>query len=321
MSRTHSGPPPPGQIKTLEEIEAEMSGVSLSAPPPTAPPARPQVLSLEEIEQQMMEGMEQTPQQAPPPAQAPGPRQATPLQSGLAGSGYGAPQALLENMFPQLGSAPPPPGQHTGNFPNPANPASGPDQPPQPSREQLARAQALHERITAKIQAMSRYNNCMGSSDKDFITRIQLSQLATADPYTSDFYAQVFSALTRRTAIQEAEGPGVVQVAPGFGFGVGGPTGNRFGKMGNATMSKLSTQVKKLVENRAQRNMSSGESLQIRFSNAISAESQPHSKVLSAKSQGEAVQHLDPSSLSRLSNPNIVRASSSTSRLAFREKP
>lgn len=250
-SSSHSGPPPPGQIKTLEEIEAEMAHVDLAAPPPTAPPSRPQVLSLEEIEQQMMEGGEPAP--PPVPANLPQPpREATPTQHALAGSGYASQQALLDSMFPQLGSAPPP-GQKTSSFPDTASSA------PQMTTDQLARAQALHERITAKIQAMSRYNNCMGSSDKDFITRIQLSQLATADPYTSDFYAQVFSALRRRNIVQEPEGPGVVQVAPGFGFGVGGPAGNRFGKMGSATMTKLSTQVKKLVENRAQRNMGTGE--------------------------------------------------------------
>ena len=240
-----------------------MSGVSLSGPTPapTAPPARAQVLSLEEIEQQMMmEGIEQTPAPAPAPPIAPAPREATPVQPALAGSGYSSQQALLDSMFPELGSAPPlqRPGQGLGHGQSTPSFPPPPGQPPQLTAEQLAQAQALHERITSKIQAMAKYNNCMGSSDKDFITRIQLSQLATADPYTSDFYAQVFSALRRRTVVQEPEGPGVVQVAPGFGFGVGGPTGNRFGKMGTATMSKLSGQVKKLVENRAQRNMSSG---------------------------------------------------------------
>jgi len=110
---------------------------------------------------------------------------------------------------------------------------------------------------------MARYNNLMGSSDKDFITRIQLSQLATTDPYTSDFYAQVFSALERSRMVAQGEGgegPTVVQIAPGFGLGVGAAAGNRFGKMGSNTMTKLSTQVKKLVENRAvhQKNMGSG---------------------------------------------------------------
>lgn len=108
------------------------------------------------------------------------------------------------------------------------------------------------QRIQAKIESMSKYNNLMGNSDKDFITRIQLSQLATADPYSSDFYAQVYSALVRRQ--QAADGsPAVVNVGAGLGFGVGAPTGNRFGKMGNASMQRLTTQVKKLIATTAKR--------------------------------------------------------------------
>lgn len=104
----------------------------------------------------------------------------------------------------------------------------------------------------------------MGSSDKDFITRIQLSQLATSDPYISDFYAQVFSAMERSRRAHESgqmDRPTVVQIAAGFGFGVGGPAGNRFGKMGQNTMQKLSTQVKKLVESRTahQKSTNTGE--------------------------------------------------------------
>jgi DNA topoisomerase 2-associated protein PAT1 len=127
------------------------------------------------------------------------------------------------------------------------------------SPDQMAQAQALHERITSKIKAMATYNNCMGASDKDFITRIQLAQLATADPYTSDFYAQVYSAIHKARQPDQAEGPTVVKVGQDAGFGVGGPTGNRFGQMGNKTMQKLSSQVKKLVEQRNNRQMSNGE--------------------------------------------------------------
>lgn len=253
------GPPPVGQIKTLEEIEAEMTQMDLSSgragPTGPAPPAHSQVRSLEDIEREMMGGMA-PPSSGPPPGvqQQQPPREVTPVQAGLAGSGYAKQQALLDSMFPQIGQLPPTsqPGQP------PVNPAGAP---PPPPVDQLARAQALHERITSKIQAMSQYNNCMGSSDKDFITRIQLSQLATADPYTSDFYAQVFTAIhkTRPPGPEEQDGPAVVKVGQGAGFGVGGASGNRFGQMGSKTMQKLSSQVKKLVEQRNNRQMSNGE--------------------------------------------------------------
>ncbi|KAG9097677.1 hypothetical protein FRC07_010751, partial [Ceratobasidium sp. 392] len=42
-----------------------------------------------------------------------------------------------------------------------------------------------------KISQMSKYNDLMSQSDKDFITRIQVSQLITLDP-SEDYYAQVF---------------------------------------------------------------------------------------------------------------------------------
>ncbi|QRV74092.1 topoisomerase II-associated protein PAT1 [Ceratobasidium sp. AG-Ba] len=42
-----------------------------------------------------------------------------------------------------------------------------------------------------KISHMSKYNDLMSQSDKDFITRIQVSQLVTLDP-SEDFYAQAF---------------------------------------------------------------------------------------------------------------------------------
>ncbi|WVR08571.1 hypothetical protein IAU60_005626 [Kwoniella sp. DSM 27419] len=247
---------PPGHIKSLDEIEAEMSRMDVN-PSQTAPPAEQKVFSLEEIERQMMESMEPpAPQQAQQaPVVAPPPREITPTQvPGLAGSGYASQQALLDSMFPELGQA----GAIPAGQPTPAFPAAlegqQAQQPPRPSPEELARMEELHKRISVKIEAMAKYNNCMGSSDKDFITRIQLSQLATVDPYTSDFYAQVFSALKRSRQMAEGpgEGPTVVPVAAGMGLGVGGPVGNRFGKMGQNTMSKLTTQVKKLVENRAQ---------------------------------------------------------------------
>ena len=179
------------------------------------------------------------------------PREPTPVQfPRLAGSGYVDQQALLDSMFPELGTAAAP-GQLTASL----QPGGT-----QPSPEEIAHMDAIRHRIASKIAAMGEHNNVMGSSDKDFITRIQLSQLATADPYASDFYAQVFSALkrSRLAAAGGAEEPSVVQVALGFGVGAAGPAGNRFGKMGTNTMQRLSTQVKKLVENRTHRQKGMG---------------------------------------------------------------
>ena len=225
-------PEPSRKVMTLEEIEREMMGMGEPEVVPALPPHIPTPPVVRE----------DTPNQVP----------------GLAGSGYASQQALLDSMFPQLGSAPAHP---TASFP----PGMNGQAPPMPTSEEgIARYKELHDRLRAKIESMAKYNNLMGSSDKDFITRIQLSQLATADPYTSDFYAQVFSTIqrSRMAALQggaEPDGPSVVQLSSGLGFGVGGPGGNRFGKMGQNTMQKLTSQVKKLVDSRQQRANAAGE--------------------------------------------------------------
>ncbi|EIW69918.1 hypothetical protein TREMEDRAFT_71451 [Tremella mesenterica DSM 1558] len=257
---------PVGHIKTLEEIEAEMAGIDLE--PFThqpQPPQQPRILSLEEIEREMMTTTPMPPMSQPPPSLPPQPilpPPSLPVQSLLSppsrpdstptvplpGSGYASGHALLDSIFPQLGATPRPdlPPAHLG-------PASEPPLPPQPSPEELARLDALRKRVAAKIESMSRYNHTMGSSDKDYITRMQLSQLVTDDPYTSDFYAQVFSAIKRsRLAAEQAdEKTAVVQIAPGAALSVSAPTESRFGKMGSKTMQRLSTQVKRLVDSRA----------------------------------------------------------------------
>ncbi|EAL23099.1 hypothetical protein CNBA6240 [Cryptococcus deneoformans B-3501A] len=257
LGSNHAQVEAPGHIKSLEEIEAEFA----SMPAPSAaqaafqapaqlsgPPPANAVVTLEELERQMMEEVPQPLAQHQAQQQGP-PREVTPTQiPGLAQSGYASQKAVLDSMFPDLGKSPGPvpPGQQQGQTRQ--SPA-----PIVPSHEELARQEHFQKVFEAKVQAMSKYNNLMGSSDKDFITRIQLSQLATSDPYISDFYAQVFSAMERSRRAHESgqmDRPTVVQIAAGFGFGVGGPAGNRFGKMGQNTMQKLSTQVKKLVESR-----------------------------------------------------------------------
>ncbi|KAH9812614.1 topoisomerase II-associated protein PAT1 [Melampsora americana] len=64
------------------------------------------------------------------------------------------------------------------------------------------RQEVLRRKKAAKIAEMARYNNLMSQGDKDFITRIQVSQLvnpshgqAGFDPYADDFYFHVYSAI------------------------------------------------------------------------------------------------------------------------------
>lgn len=110
---------------------------------------------------------------------------------------------------------------------------------------------------------MSLIELSISAGDKEFITRIQLSQLVTQDPYTSDFYAQVHSAITRArlAAVGQpvgrgpADGPTVLQVGPdgrGLGVGVVRSTGGPK-RLKETAMQRMTVQVKRIVENAQKR--------------------------------------------------------------------
>lgn len=72
--------------------------------------------------------------------------------------------------------------------------------------EDLAQNSAEHERLlrkSRKIAQIVKYNNLMSSWDKNFITKIQLQQMVTEDPYNEDFYYQVHSAIQARNNPQQ----------------------------------------------------------------------------------------------------------------------
>ncbi|KAG0279694.1 hypothetical protein BGZ95_000484 [Linnemannia exigua] len=67
--------------------------------------------------------------------------------------------------------------------------------------EQQAKQARLEQRRAerqAKQADIAKHNGLMTQSDKDFINRIQISQLVTDDPYADDFYCQVYTALRNR---------------------------------------------------------------------------------------------------------------------------
>ncbi|KAK9484125.1 topoisomerase II-associated protein PAT1 [Lipomyces starkeyi] len=61
-----------------------------------------------------------------------------------------------------------------------------------PEQSALTEQEMIKELKAARL---SRYNGLMTSSDKNHVTRIQLQQLVTEDPFTEDFYYQVYTAL------------------------------------------------------------------------------------------------------------------------------
>ncbi|KAK7030736.1 PAT1 domain-containing protein [Favolaschia claudopus] len=110
-------------------------------------------------------------------------------------------------------------------------------------------------RKAAKIAHMSRYNDLMTQSDKDFITRIQVSQLVTPDPYADDFYAQVYGAILRSRMGLQTQDERILK------FGTGGVS------LGNAqkvparrpnAMQRMEQQVERIVSNARRREEEKG---------------------------------------------------------------
>ena len=88
----------------------------------------------------------------------------------------------------------------------------------------------------------------MTQSDKDFITRIQVSQLVTQDPYADDFYAQVYTAILRsRMGIPTSEDR-VLRFGSGGGVGLGVGPKVPAGRRQNA-MQRMEAQVERIVNN------------------------------------------------------------------------
>ncbi|KAG8824441.1 hypothetical protein FRC19_001790 [Serendipita sp. 401] len=106
-----------------------------------------------------------------------------------------------------------------------------------------------HRRRMSKIQSMSRYNDLMSQSDKDFITRVQVAQLVTSDPYADDFYAQVYASIRQQRIASENE---VIRQGPSNRGGSGGGRGPR---RENA-IQRLQAQVERMVSNMKNREQS-----------------------------------------------------------------
>ncbi|VDB87996.1 unnamed protein product [Peniophora sp. CBMAI 1063] len=118
------------------------------------------------------------------------------------------------------------------------------------------RMEEKRRRKAAKIAHMSRYNDLMTQSDKDFITRIQVSQLVTQDPYAEDFYAQVYGAILRSRMGMNSSDERVLKFGNSGGVGLG--MGQRgAGRRPNA-LQRMEQQVERIVNNARQRERERG---------------------------------------------------------------
>ena len=91
----------------------------------------------------------------------------------------------------------------------------------------------------------------MTQSDKDFITRIQVSQLVTQDPYADDFYAQVYGAIMRSRLGLQPSDERVLKFGSSGGVGLG--LGQKGAGRRPSAMQKMEQQVERIVNNARQR--------------------------------------------------------------------
>ncbi|TFK32809.1 topoisomerase II-associated protein PAT1 [Crucibulum laeve] len=111
-------------------------------------------------------------------------------------------------------------------------------------------------RKAAKIAHMARYNDLMTQSDKDFITRIQVSQLVTQDPYADDFYAQVYGAILRSRMGLQSQDERVIKFGSGGGIGLG--LAQKGGNRRPNAMQRMEQQVERIVSNARKREEEKG---------------------------------------------------------------
>ncbi|KAK0527026.1 DNA topoisomerase 2-associated protein pat1 [Tilletia horrida] len=115
-------------------------------------------------------------------------------------------------------------------------------------RSVSAVAKGRSKLMSALLPLQSSHNNIMTNSDKDFITRIQVSQLVTNDPYSDDFYAHIYFAIRGNP-----NRPAALGAAPAGGNAKGGKRKTRQLTRRENAMLRMQQQVQRLVENRKER--------------------------------------------------------------------
>ncbi|GAA6033710.1 hypothetical protein JCM8097_004393 [Rhodosporidiobolus ruineniae] len=114
------------------------------------------------------------------------------------------------------------------------------------------RMEERRKRKAGKIAAMAKHNNLMSNSDKDFITRIQVSQLVTDDPYADDFYFHIMAAIKASRGLP-VPGLPLAPQQPGQP-GQQGPGGGRRNRGRENAMNRMAQNVQRLVDSAKKRN-------------------------------------------------------------------
>jgi DNA topoisomerase 2-associated protein PAT1 len=92
-----------------------------------------------------------------------------------------------------------------------------------------------------KVQRILQFTGIMTPRDKDFVTRVQLSQIVTDDPYNEDFYFQVYRLL--KTGNHDADNNSIAQAYLDFS---GHKLGGRY-QRADLALQRMQQQVQKAV--------------------------------------------------------------------------
>lgn len=98
-----------------------------------------------------------------------------------------------------------------------------------------------------KVSRIMRYSGVMNPKDKDFVTRFQLSQIVTDDPYNEDFYAQVYKVIHPKNG---GVGAPPAQQANSIAQAYLDQSGHRLGgrhKRADVALQRMQQQVQKAV--------------------------------------------------------------------------
>lgn len=219
LAMRNRAPPQPSAAErapmTVEQVEAELRAKRGAPPPQQNAPEQAMNPGLAAIMQSQQRSNDARPPQSAPMPSAPQSGDPAAMQA----AHFARMRALLDAMPPLVQQSIlslPPPMQFDSlenivqNFPSLLDPSQREANRPSPAEQdavrfmmekaqvqiaEFERVEAKRKRRMDKINAMAKYNGVMSGSDKDFITRIQISQLITPDPYTDDFYAHIFFAL------------------------------------------------------------------------------------------------------------------------------
>ena len=91
----------------------------------------------------------------------------------------------------------------------------------------------------------------MTQSDKDFITRVQVAQLVTSDPYADDFYAQVYTSIKQQRNASE-----INLLKLGSAGASQGHSNQRGPHRRENAIQRMQAQVERLVNNMKSRELS-----------------------------------------------------------------